>query len=63
MLMFVFLLLGVVVILFFFDLGKVEGCCCVNEWGLLLFVDVVGLKDCCGLLKLEFYFLNDVDFL
>lgn len=45
------------------DLGKAEGRCRANETGPALLVDVEGLKDRKGLLKLEVYPANDKDFL
>ena len=45
------------------DLGKAEGRCRVGEEGPALLVDVKGLKDRAGRLKLEVYPSNDEDFL
>lgn len=45
------------------DLGKAEGQCRPGEDGPALLVEVTGLKDRRGLLKLELYPANDVDFL
>ena len=45
------------------DLGKAEGRCRANETGPALIVDVAGLKDRTGKLKLEVYPANDEDFL
>ncbi|MET0366268.1 MAG: DUF2141 domain-containing protein [Sphingobium sp.] len=45
------------------DLGKAEGQCRANEAGPAFLVDVTGLKDRKGLLKLELYPANDKDFL
>lgn len=45
------------------DLGKAEGRCRANERGPALLVDVEGLKDRTGNLKLEVYPPNDADFL
>lgn len=45
------------------DLGKAEGKCRANEGGPAFLVDVVGLKDRKGRLKLEVYPANDTDFL
>lgn len=45
------------------DLGKAEGQCRPGEQGPALLVDVVGLKDRRGRLKLELYPANDGDFL
>jgi uncharacterized protein (DUF2141 family) len=45
------------------DLGKAEGQCRPSEPGPALLVDVVGLKDRKGNLKLEVYPANDHDFL
>ena len=45
------------------DLGKAEGRCRAGEQGPALLVDVVGLKDRAGRLKLEVYPSNDADFL
>jgi uncharacterized protein (DUF2141 family) len=45
------------------DLGKAEGQCRANEQGPALLVDVKGLKDRKGNLKLEVYPANDTDFL
>jgi uncharacterized protein (DUF2141 family) len=45
------------------ELGKAEGRCRVNEPGPALLVDVTGLKDRKGLIKLEVYPANDDDFL
>jgi len=45
------------------DLGKAEGQCRPGEQGPALLVDVVGLKDRKGNLKLEVYPANDHDFL
>lgn len=45
------------------DLGQAEGRCRPGEAGPALLVDVVGLKDRRGLLKLEVYPSNDEDFL
>ncbi len=45
------------------DLGKAEGQCRAGESGPALLVDVVGLKDRQGRLKLEVYPSNDMDFL
>jgi uncharacterized protein (DUF2141 family) len=45
------------------ELGKAEGQCRSNEAGPALLVDVVGLKDRLGNLKLEVYPANDRDFL
>lgn len=45
------------------DLGKAEGQCRSHETGPSLLVDVTGLKDRRGRLKLELYPANDDDFL
>lgn len=45
------------------DLGKAEGQCRSNESGPSYLVEVVGLKDRSGKLKLELYPSNDQDFL
>ncbi|WP_395333181.1 DUF2141 domain-containing protein [Novosphingobium sp. BL-8H] len=45
------------------DLGKAEGQCRTNERGPAFEVDVEGLKDRIGKLKLEVYPANDKDFL
>jgi uncharacterized protein (DUF2141 family) len=45
------------------DLGKAEGRCRANEPGPAILVDVSGLKDRRGLIKLEVYPANDDDFL
>lgn len=45
------------------DLGKAEGQCRANESGPAFLVDIVGLKDRQGTLKLELYPSNDEDFL
>jgi uncharacterized protein (DUF2141 family) len=45
------------------DLGKAAARCRVNETGPALLVDVLGLKDRKGYLKLEVYPANDHDFL
>lgn len=45
------------------DLGQAEGRCRPGEAGPAFLVDVVGLKDRRGLLKLEVYPSNDDDFL
>jgi uncharacterized protein (DUF2141 family) len=45
------------------DLGKAEGRCRVGEKGPSFLVDVQGLKDRKGNLKLEIYPANDTDFL
>jgi uncharacterized protein (DUF2141 family) len=45
------------------DLGKAQAQCRVNEPGPAFLVEVVGLKDRDGLLKLEVYPSNDDDFL
>ncbi|GLV28384.1 hypothetical protein TomTYG75_09070 [Sphingobium sp. TomTYG75] len=45
------------------DLGKAEGQCRANENGPAFLVDVLGLKDRKGRLKLELYPANDKDFL
>ena len=45
------------------DLGKAEGRCRPNEEGPALLVEVKGLKDRSGRLKLEVYPSNDADFL
>ena len=45
------------------DLGKAEGRCRPDEAGSAFVVDVSGLKDRRGLLKLELYPANDADFL
>jgi len=45
------------------DLGKAEGKCRPDESGPAFLVDVVGLKDRVGKLKLEVYPANDADFL
>lgn len=45
------------------DLGKAEGQCRANESGPAFLVDVKGLKDRQGRLKLELYPANDADFL
>lgn len=45
------------------DLGKAEGRCRAGESGPAFLVDVTGLKDRKGLLKLEVYPANDKDFL
>ncbi len=45
------------------DLGKAEGRCRAGETGPALLIDVIGLKDRQGQLKLEIYPANDTDFL
>ena len=45
------------------DLGKAEGQCRPGESGPAFFVDMIGLKDRAGRLKLEVYPANDTDFL
>jgi uncharacterized protein (DUF2141 family) len=45
------------------ELGKAEGQCRPHESGASFLVDVVGLKDRAGRLKLELYPANDGDFL
>lgn len=45
------------------DLGKAEGQCRAGETGPAFLVDVTGLKDHAGRLKLEVYPANDDDFL
>ena len=45
------------------ELGKAEGRCRAGEQGPALLVEVVGLKDRAGRLKLEVYPSNDTDFL
>lgn len=45
------------------DLGKAEGQCRPNEQGPAFLVDVIGMKDRTGMLKLEVYPSNDADFL
>ncbi|WP_340266088.1 DUF2141 domain-containing protein [Sphingobium mellinum] len=45
------------------DLGKAEGQCRPNEHGSAYLVEVAGLKDRRGQLKLELYPANDTDFL
>jgi len=45
------------------ELGKAEGQCRPNEQGPAFLVDVVGLKDRTGMLKLEVYPSNNADFL
>jgi uncharacterized protein (DUF2141 family) len=45
------------------DLGKAEAKCRPDEGGPSFLVDVVGLKDRTGKLKLEIYPANDADFL
>ncbi len=45
------------------DLGKAEGQCRPNEQGPALLVDVSGLRDRKGTLKIELYPPNDKDFL
>lgn len=45
------------------DLGKAEGECRSNESGPAFLIDVMGLKDRKGRLKLELYPANDDDFL
>lgn len=45
------------------ELGKAEGRCRVGEQGPALLVDVTGLKDRRGMVKLEVYPANDDDFL
>ena len=45
------------------ELGKAEGRCRANEPGPAFLVDVIGLKDRRGLIKLEVYPANDNDFL
>ena len=45
------------------ELGKAEGQCRPNEQGPAFLVDVVGLKDRTGMLKLEVYPSNNTDFL
>jgi uncharacterized protein (DUF2141 family) len=45
------------------DLGKAEGQCRANEMGPAFLVEVKGLKDRKGRLKLELYPANDKDFL
>lgn len=45
------------------DLGKAEGQCRPGESGPAFLVDVVGLKDRAGRIKVEVYPANDADFL
>ncbi|WP_432787991.1 DUF2141 domain-containing protein [Novosphingobium rhizosphaerae] len=45
------------------DLGKAEGQCRPGEHGPSFMVDILGLKDHTGKLKLEVYPANDTDFL
>jgi uncharacterized protein (DUF2141 family) len=45
------------------DVGKAEARCRVNEPGPAILVDVGGLKDRKGLIKVEIYPSNDADFL
>ncbi|MBU6267716.1 MAG: DUF2141 domain-containing protein [Sphingomonadales bacterium] len=45
------------------DLGKAEGRCRAGEGGPALLVDVKGLRDRQGVIKLEVYPANDADFL
>lgn len=45
------------------DLGKAEGQCRPGESGPAFLVDLIGLKDHTGKLKLEVYPANDTDFL
>ena len=45
------------------ELGKAEGACRPGEQGPAVLVEVLGLKDRQGLLKLEVYPSNDADFL
>ena len=45
------------------DLGKAEARCRTGETGPALLVDIIGLKDRQGRLKLEIYPANDADFL
>lgn len=45
------------------ELGKAEGQCHPNEQGSAFLVEVVGMKDRTGMLKLEVYPNNDADFL
>lgn len=45
------------------DLGKAEGQCRANERGPAFLIDVTGLKDRRGNLKVELYPANDEDFL
>ena len=45
------------------ELGKAEGRCRANEDGPAILVDIRGLKDRHGLIKLEVYPANDDDFL
>lgn len=45
------------------ELGKAEGQCRPNEPGPAFLVEVVGMKDRTGMLKLEVYPNNDADFL
>lgn len=45
------------------NLGKTEGACRKDEAGPAILVDVIGLKDRAGLLKLEVYPATDEDFL
>lgn len=45
------------------DLGKAEGACRPHEAGAAFLVDVEGLRDRVGLLKLEVYPATDADFL
>ena len=45
------------------DLGKAEGKCRAGESGPSFLVDIVGLKDRTGRIKLEVYPSNDADFL
>lgn len=45
------------------DLGKAEGQCRVNEQGPAFLIDINGIKDRKGTLKLELYPPNDQDFL
>jgi hypothetical protein len=45
------------------DLGKAEGQCRTGESGPAFVVDMIGLKDRAGKLKLEVYPATDADFL
>lgn len=45
------------------ELGKAEGQCRPNEAGAAFMVDVIGMKDRGGMLKLEAYPSNNADFL
>jgi uncharacterized protein (DUF2141 family) len=61
--MLTFLLIAAAAILSTPDLGKAAGRCRPGEQGASLLVEVAGLKDRRGRLKLELYPPNDADFL